>query len=103
MSSICSEYPTYFSKITLELGQVTGLHLLAVLDFFAGLRELGLVINGKLPDHVLLVIGFMFEVGDVVFGDFLDDVVVGEGFTLLEYCALAAAHRSRFEVYLGNR
>lgn len=40
----------------------------------------------------------MFEVRDVVFGDFLDDVVVGEGFALLEDGALVSAHWILFEV-----
>lgn len=34
----------------------------------------------------------MFKVGNVMFRDFLDDVVVAQGLTLLEDCALSAAH-----------
>ncbi len=34
----------------------------------------------------------MLQVGDIVLGDFLDDIIVGEGLTLLENCALATAH-----------
>lgn len=81
-----------YSIITLEFRQVLGLEFFSVFYLLAGLGEFGLVVDGELPDQVLLVGGFVLQVGDVVLGDFLDDVVVGEGLALLEYGGLVLAH-----------
>jgi hypothetical protein len=83
---------------TFKFGEVRRLHFFSVFDFLCGLCKLGFIVDGKLPDHVLFGVGFMFEVRDVVFGDFLDDVVVGERFALLEDGALVSAHWILFEV-----
>ena len=77
---------------TLKFGQILGLKFFPIFEFLAELGEFGLIIDGELFDEELLVGNFMLQIGQVMFGHFLDHVVVSERFPCLEYGRMVCSH-----------
>lgn len=68
------------------------IHFFSVFDFLASLSELSFVIDGELSDEEFFIGEFMLQVRYVVLWDFLDNVVVGERFSLLKNSLLVLTH-----------